>query len=61
VILGAALMVLLFPDGRLPARSLWAVAWLAVSGSALWTLWWATEAGSPFWFLRFYSPTIRLR
>jgi hypothetical protein len=58
VILGVTLMILLFPDGRLPARSWRAVPWVAVAGSTMWTLWLATEPGRPvYWFLAFYSPT----
>ena len=52
VVLGVALMVLLFPDGRLPAPSWRAVPWVAAGGSVLWTLWWATRPGQPiiFWY-----------
>jgi hypothetical protein len=52
VVFGVALMVLLFPDGRLPAPSWRAVPWVAASGSVLWTLWWATRPGQPiiFWY-----------
>ena len=57
MVLAAMLIVLLFPDGRLPARSLWALIWVAVGGATLWTLWWATKVGAPIWLLRFYSPT----
>jgi hypothetical protein len=42
VVLGAVLLLLLFPDGRLVARSWWAVVWMAVSGAALMSLWWVT-------------------
>jgi hypothetical protein len=34
VLLGVVL-VLLFPDGRLPARALWIVVWMAIFGAAL--------------------------
>jgi cytochrome bd-type quinol oxidase subunit 1 len=34
VLLGVVL-VLLFPDGRLPARALWIVVWMAIFGTAL--------------------------
>jgi hypothetical protein len=51
--LAAALLILLFPDGRLPDRS-WRVAlWLAVGGSVLATLRYATNGASPFFF---YTP-----
>jgi hypothetical protein len=35
----AALLILLFPDGRLPDRSVRAVPWLVVGGSAMSALW----------------------
>ena len=52
VVLGVALMVLLFPDGRLPAPNWRAVPWVAVGGGVMWTLWWATTPGQLilFWF-----------
>jgi hypothetical protein len=48
--LAAALLVLLFPDGRLPGRS-WRIApWIAVGGSLLWTLRLATDQMFPAYF-----------
>ncbi len=44
--LAAALLVLLFPDGKLPARGWRSVVLLAVGGSAMSALWLATEEGS---------------
>jgi hypothetical protein len=35
----AVLLILLFPDGSLPDRSVWAVPWLVVGGSAMSALW----------------------
>jgi hypothetical protein len=61
VFLGAALLILLFPSGRLPDRTWRAVPWLAVVGSLLWTLWLATEPGRPVhWYLAFniHHPTL---
>jgi hypothetical protein len=59
VFVGAALLVLLFPNGRLPDRSWRVVPWLAAGGGLLWTLWLATKPGNPpYWFLSFY-PHIR--
>jgi hypothetical protein len=59
VFLGTALMVLLFPNGRLPDRSWRVVPWVAVIGGLLWTLWLATKPGRPaHWYLTFY-PHIR--
>jgi hypothetical protein len=59
VFVGAALMVLLFPNGRLPDRSWRVVPWLAAGGGLLWTLWLATKPGHPaYWFLTPY-PHIR--
>jgi hypothetical protein len=59
VFLGIALMVLLFPNGRLPDRSWRALPWMAVTGGLLWTLWLATKPGRPaYWILAFY-PHIR--
>jgi hypothetical protein len=51
--LAAALLILLFPDGRLPDRSFGAVPWVAVGGSVLATLRFATEPAGPFYF---YTP-----
>jgi hypothetical protein len=42
VMLGVVLLVLLFPDGKLPHRALWAVVWIAVCGAVLLSLWWLT-------------------
>jgi hypothetical protein len=42
VILGLVLLVLLFPDGRLPASYFRGVVWMAVIGTALVSLWWFT-------------------
>jgi hypothetical protein len=39
LILSATLLILLFPDGRLPDRSLRSVPWLVVGGSAANALW----------------------
>jgi hypothetical protein len=41
----AALLILLFPDGRLPDRSVRAIPWVIVSGSALSALWAVTSQG----------------
>jgi hypothetical protein len=51
--LAAALLILLFPDGRLPDRSFRAVPWVAVGGSVLATLRFATKGEGPFYF---YTP-----
>jgi hypothetical protein len=42
VLLGGVLLVILFPDGRLPVRYLRGVVWMAVGGTALTSLWWCT-------------------
>ena len=42
IAMGAVLLVLLFPDGRVQDRTLWAVVWMAVGGAALVTFWWLT-------------------
>ena len=52
----AALLVLLFPDGRLLSRGWWAVVWMAVAGGALWTLWWATWAQSNYFYPSIDNP-----
>jgi hypothetical protein len=59
VFVGAALIILLFPNGRLPDRSWRVIPWLAAGGGLLWTLWLATKPGRPvYWLLAFY-PHIR--
>ncbi len=47
VALGAVLLVLFFPDGRLPDRMLWAVVGMAVGGAALLSFWWLTWPEGP--------------
>jgi hypothetical protein len=42
VVLGLVLLVLLFPDGRLPASYFRGVVWMAVGGTALVSLWYFT-------------------
>jgi hypothetical protein len=42
VLLGVVLLVLLFPNGKLPHRMWRVVAWMAVCGTALVSLWWWT-------------------
>ena len=59
VFVGAALLILLFPNGHLPDRSWRVVPWLTAGGGLLWTLWLATKPGRPvYWLLAFY-PHIR--
>ena len=51
VALGLTLMILLFPDGRLPDPSWRALPWAAAGGSVLWVLLWVTARESPvYWF-----------
>jgi hypothetical protein len=52
----AALLVLLFPHGRLLSRGWWAVVWMAVAGGALWALWWATWAQSHYFYPSIDNP-----
>jgi hypothetical protein len=47
LLLSMTLLVLLFPDGHLPDRSLRAVPWVAVGGGAA-TILWAATAGKVF-------------
>ena len=50
LMLGAVLLVLLFPDGKLPHRGWWAVVLMAVCGTALLSyrnLLWGTRLGPP--------------
>jgi hypothetical protein len=42
VLLGLVLLVLLFPDGRLPASYFRGVLWMAVVGTVLVSIWWLT-------------------
>jgi hypothetical protein len=42
VIMCTVLLVVLFPDGRLPVRYFRGVVWMAVGGAALLSLWWWT-------------------
>ena len=50
------LLLLLFPDGRLPSRK-WSVAALtALMGSVLVTLWWTTEPGPLFFYPSIDNP-----
>src|SRR5215218_8608196 len=56
VFVGAALMILLFPNRHLPDRSWRVVPWLTAGGGLLWTLWLETKPGRPaYWFLAFYT------
>jgi hypothetical protein len=51
VFLALVLVILLFPDGRLPSRSWRAVPWAAAGGSVLWILMYVTARNSPMnWF-----------
>ena len=51
VVLGLTLMILLFPDGRLPEPSWRALPWAAAGGSVLWILLWVTARHSPMnWY-----------
>jgi hypothetical protein len=56
VFVGAALLILLFPDGHLPDRSWRVVPWLAAGGGLLWTLFLATTrpVRPGFYLLTFY-------
>ena len=45
-LLAATLLILLFPNSKLPTRSWRVVVWLAVSGGALPALWFAAEPGT---------------
>jgi hypothetical protein len=45
VMMCAVLLVLLFPDGKLPHRGWWAVVLMAVCGAALVNYWWVTWPG----------------
>jgi hypothetical protein len=45
VMMCAVLLVLLFPDGKLPHRGWWAVVLMAVCGTALVNYWWVTWPG----------------
>jgi hypothetical protein len=45
VMMCAMLLVLLFPDGKLPHRGWWAVVLMAVCGTALVNYWWVTWPG----------------
>jgi signal transduction histidine kinase len=47
IVLGAVLLLLLFPDGRLADRMLWAVVGMAVGGAALVSFWWFTWPEGP--------------
>jgi hypothetical protein len=43
VLLGATLLLVIFPDGKLLDRSWWAVVWMAVGGAALFALLFALD------------------
>jgi hypothetical protein len=45
VMMCVVLLVLLFPDGKLPHRGWWAVVLMAVCGAALVNYWWVTWPG----------------
>jgi hypothetical protein len=45
VMMCAVLLVLFFPDGKLPHRGWWAVVLMAVCGTALVNYWWVTWPG----------------
>ncbi len=45
VMMCAVLLVLFFPDGKLPHRGWWAVVLMAVCGTALLNYWWVTWPG----------------
>jgi hypothetical protein len=46
VMLGAVLLILLFPDGRLPHPMWRTVLWMAIGGAGLVSLWWLTWSES---------------
>jgi hypothetical protein len=51
IILALVLMILLFPDGRLPDPSCRALPWAAAGAGVLWILLWVTARDSPMnWF-----------
>jgi signal transduction histidine kinase len=56
MLLVLSLLLLLFPDGRLPSRK-WSVAALtALTGSVLLTLWWTTQPGPLFLYPSIENP-----
>jgi hypothetical protein len=56
VFLVLSLLLVLFPDGRLPSRK-WSVAALtAIIGSVLLTLWWTTQPGSLYLYPSIDNP-----
>ena len=57
VFLALVLVILLFPDGRLPSRSWRAVPWAAAGGSVLWTLMYVTAWHSPMNYFFGLSPS----